>query len=62
MDRREKQAVGSGKVMAFAKPSVGGERSGGCGKQDGGRRKMCDTCSPAVSYRSGSAWRTLPGR
>lgn len=39
MDRREKQAVGGGKDMPFAKPSVGRERRGGCGKQEGGREE-----------------------
>lgn len=35
MDRREKQAVGVGTGVAFAKLSVG-RRRGRCGKQDGG--------------------------
>lgn len=32
----EKQAVVVGKGVAFAKPSIGRERRGRCGKQNGG--------------------------
>lgn len=61
MDRREKQAIGKG--MTFAKPSMGRERRGGCGKQDGGQEGGCVTpegllCSPEVAVCGGPFWDT----